>query len=136
MALRVFLVEDSKALCAHLMETLVARARVEIAGIAQTEGQAIDWLDRNADRWDILLVDLFLDEGTGVGVIEHCQDRRPGQRVLVMTNHARNDGLLHHCKQLGADAVYHKASEMDELVAYCNEPPRTTLPAGLPEIRG
>lgn len=131
MTLRVFLVEDSKALCRHLMETLVTRAKVEIAGIAQTEAEAIDWLDRNADRWDILLVDLFLDEGTGVGVIEHCQERRAGQKVLVMTNHARNDGLLHHCKELGADAVYHKATELDELVAYCNQLPRTALPAAL-----
>lgn len=119
MTLRVFLLEDSTAQCAHLIEALVSRAKVEIVGVAQTECQAIRWLDRNADRWDILLVDLFLDEGTGVGVVEHCQDRQPGQKVLVVTNHARNDGLLHHCKQLGVDAVYHKSTELDEMVAYC-----------------
>ena len=76
---------------------------------------------------DIVLVDLFLGEGTGVGVIQHCHDRRPDQSVLVMTNHARDDALLHHCKLLGADAVYHKATELDELVAYC-----TGLAAGRP----
>ena len=117
MALRVFLVEYSKALGAHLMEMLVARARVEIAVIAQTEDQAIDWLDRNADRWDILLVDLFLDEGKGVGVIEHCQDRRPGQRGLVMSHHPRNDGLLHRCKQLGADACLPMARAIEDSMA-------------------
>lgn len=120
MTLKVFLVEDSAAQCAHLAHILVTEARVEIVGISETESQAIDWLDRNPDRWDIALIDLFLGEGTGAGVIQHCQDRRPDQSVLVMTNHAQNDGLLQHCKLLGADAVYHKATELDELVAYCN----------------
>lgn len=119
MALRVFLVEDSAAQCAYLMHILVTEARVDIVGSAETEKQAIDWLDRNADRWDIVLVDLFLGEGTGAGVIQHCHARRPDQSVLVMTNHARNDALLNHCKLLGANAVYHKATELNDLVAYC-----------------
>lgn len=117
MALKVFLVEDSAAQRAYLAQALVAEARVDIVGMAETEHQAIDWLDRNAGRWDIVLVDLFLGEGTGAGVIQHCHDRRPDQSVLVMTNHAQNDALLHHCKQLGADAVYHKATELDSLMA-------------------
>ncbi|MBH2020178.1 MAG: response regulator transcription factor [Burkholderiales bacterium] len=117
MALKVFLVEDSAAQRAYLAQTLMTEAKVDIVGTAETEHQAIDWLDHNADRWDVALVDLFLGEGTGAGVIQHCHDRRPGQSVLVMTNHAQNDALLHHCKELGADAVYHKATELHELVA-------------------
>ena len=119
MVLRVFLVEDSAAMRAHLIDILVTKAKVDIVGIAETEKQAVDWLERNADRWDIALVDLFLREGTGAGVLQHCRDRRPGQTVLVMTNHARDDALLHHCKLLGVDAVFHKATELDGLVAYC-----------------
>ena len=119
MVLRVFLVEDSAAMRAHLIEILVTKAGVDVVGIAETEKAAVSWLDRNADGWDVALVDLFLHEGTGAGVIEHCRERRPGQSVLVMTNHARDADLLQHCKLLGADAVYHKALELDGLVAHC-----------------
>ena len=119
MVLRVFLVEDSAAMRAHLIEILVTKAGVDVVGIAETEKAAVSWLDRNADGWDVALVDLFLHEGTGAGVIEHCRERRPGQSVLVMTNHARDADLLQHCKLLGADAVYHKALELDGLVADC-----------------
>lgn len=133
MVLRVFLVEDSAAMRAHLIETLVDRARVDVVGIAETEKEANDWLDRNRDRWDIALIDLFLREGTGAGVIEHCRERHPGQSVLVMTNHARDAALLHECKLLGADAVYHKALELDGLVAHCialaTKKPGSTLQA-------
>jgi two-component system, OmpR family, response regulator len=119
MTQRVFMVEDSAALRAHLTDKLVTGAEVAVVGVATTEGQAKHWLESNPDGWDIALVDLFLREGTGAGVVEHCRKSHPGQVVLVMTNHAKNQQLLQDCKRLGADAVYHKATELDELVAYC-----------------
>ena len=119
MMLKVFVVEDSPAQCAYLTQILTTEAKVVIVGIAATETQAVRWLESHPDQWDIALVDLFLGEGSGVGVIRHCQNRRPDQSVVVMTNHARNDHLLHHCERLGVDAVYHKATELDSLIAYC-----------------
>ena len=119
MALRVFLVEDSAAMRAHLIHILVTEAQVEIVGVAETEAGATDWLDRNPELWDIALVDLFLLEGTGAGVVQHCRGRRPGQTVMVMTNHVRDDELLHSCKLLGVDVVYHKGTGLDDMVAHC-----------------
>ena len=119
MPLRVFVVEDSAAQCAYLAQVLTTQAKAVVVGMAATESQAVGWLERHADQWDIALVDLFLVEGSGVGVIRHCQNRRADQSLLVITNHARNDHLLHHCKTLGVDAVFHKATELDNLLAYC-----------------
>ena len=127
MALRVLLVEDSAAQCAYLTEILTRELKSVVVGVAATEQQAIDWLDRCPNQWDVALIDLFLREGTGVGVIEHCHNRRAGQSILVMTNHAHDDRLLHHCKRLGVDAVYHKATQLDSLVAFCK-----SLSASLP----
>ena len=121
MTLKVFLVEDSAAQRTYLTHILVTEAEVAIVGMAETEHQAIDWLERNTGQWDVALIDLFLGEGTGVGVIQNCRSRHPGQRVLVMTNHVQNDALLARCKMLGADAVFHKATELDSLVVYCSE---------------
>jgi two-component system, OmpR family, response regulator len=127
MALRVFLVEDSPATRSLLALVLVQGAKVEIVGSAATQHEAIDWLDSNRDCWDVVLVDLFLGQGSGVAVIEHCQERRSDQSVLVMTNHGRDRALLEHCRALGADAVYHKATELDQLVADCSKPPPSRL---------
>lgn len=120
------MVEDSAATRSLLAAMLVLDAKVAIVGIAATEHEAMDWLNSHRDGWDIVLVDLFLGEGSGVAVIEHCQERRDDQSVLVMTNHGRDHDLLAHCRVLGADAVYHKATELDQLVAYCTKlAPRT-----------
>ena len=101
MTLRVFLVEDSAAQRTYLTHILRTEAKVDIVGVAETEPQAIAWMARNPDGWDVVLVDLFLGEGTGAGVIEHCQERQPGQSVIVLTNHANDANLLQHCKRLG-----------------------------------
>ena len=119
MVLKVFLVEDSAAMRAHLIDTLTSRAGVDVVGVAETESEAAGWLARHPSGWDIALIDLFLREGTGAGLIEMCRERAHGQSVLVMTNHARDAALLERCRALGADAVYHKAMELDSLVARC-----------------
>ena len=119
MPLKVFLVEDSAALRAHLTDILIAEAKVIIVGVAETEAQAKDWLERNPDNWDIALIDLFLREGTGAGVVQQVRNRRSNQTVFVMTNHISDDALLHSCKLMGANAVYHKGTELDDMVANC-----------------
>ena len=129
MTLRVFIVEDSAAQCAYLTQILTVEAKAVVVGVEATQSQAVAWLDLHPNEWDIALVDLFPSEGTGVGVIGHCQNRSPQQRIVVMTNHARNDHLLHHCKRLGVDAIFHKATELDNLIAYCK-----SMAAELPQL--
>ena len=118
MSLKVFLVEDSAAMREYLTGILVAEAEVDLIGIAETEVQATQWLERNQGEWDIAVVDLFLREGSGAGVVRQCRERCAGQTVLVMSNHGQLP-MLHQCKLLGADAVYDKMTELDDLVAYC-----------------
>ena len=72
MTLRVFMVEDSAALRAHLTDRLVTGADVAVVGIATTESQAKHWIESNPGQWDVAVVDLFLREGAGAGVVEHC----------------------------------------------------------------
>jgi two-component system, OmpR family, response regulator len=119
MTLRVLLVEDSGVMRALLTTILEAEAHALVVGVAETEVQAVAWLDSSAGQWDLALVDLYLREGTGVSVLEHCRDRRPDQTVVVMTNHAQDDALRDDCLRLGANVVYQKGSELDEMMAYC-----------------
>ena len=65
MTLKVFVVEDSAAMRAHLIGLLAAGANVEVVGVASTETQAKHWIESNPGRWDVAVVDLFLREGTG-----------------------------------------------------------------------
>ena len=117
MQLRAFFVEDSSTIRDNLIETLKEMAHVEPVGTAETEHDGKRWLSANTE-WDVAIVDLFLRQGSGMNVVEAARQRRPGQQVIVLSNHATRD-VRWRCTQLGADAVFDKSNELEALVDYC-----------------
>ena len=118
MKFRAYIVEDSPMIRDNLIETLQELALVEPVGVADTEQEGKRWLSQNDGYWDLAIVDLFLREGSGLNILEACRDRKPNQKIIVLSNHATND-VRWRCAQLGADAVFDKSTEIDALVEYC-----------------
>jgi len=118
--LRTYIVEDNATIRENLIGTLEELASIEALGWAETENEAKSWLAQHEGRWDLAIVDLFLKQGSGLGVLEACRARAPGRRVVVLSNYATAD-MRKRCLQLGADAVFDKSNEIDALVEYCIE---------------
>jgi DNA-binding NarL/FixJ family response regulator len=116
--LRTYIVEDNATIRENLIGALEELASIESLGWAETENDAKQWLAANGDRWDLAIVDLFLKQGSGLGVLEAARERRSGQHVVVLSNYATPD-MRKRCEQLGADAVFDKSNEIDALVEYC-----------------
>ena len=116
--LRTYIVEDNATIRENLVGTLEELASVQALGWAETENEARAWLAAKDHQWDLTIVDLFLKQGSGLGVLEACRGRQPGQRVVVLSNYATTD-MRKRCAQLGADAVFDKSNEIDALVDYC-----------------
>ena len=120
MKLRTYLVEDNPTIRENLIATLEELADVEAVGIAETESAGTDWLQQNPDAWDLAIVDLFLRQGSGLGVLEACRKRNKAQKMVVLSNYATPDVRM-RCAQLGVDAVFDKSNEIEALVDYCIE---------------
>ncbi|AEF91802.1 MULTISPECIES: response regulator [Delftia] len=118
MKLRTYLVEDNPTIRENLIATLEELADVEAVGIAETESAGTDWLQQNPDAWDLAIVDLFLRQGSGLGVLTACRERQPHQKIVVLSNYATPD-IRSRCAQLGVDAVFDKSNEIDALMDYC-----------------
>ena len=118
MKLRTYIVEDNATIRENLIGTLEELASVEAVGFAETEDEGKRWLIASTDSWDLAIVDLFLRQGSGLGVLAACRDRRPGQKMVVLSNYATPDVRM-RCAQLGVDAVFDKSNEIDALVEYC-----------------
>jgi DNA-binding NarL/FixJ family response regulator len=117
---RVFLVEDLQHVQGALTELLSAVGDFTFAGAVRTEAEARLWLEENPDAWDLSVIDLVLEQGTGMGVISHARaeaDRRGGN-VVVFSDYA-SAGIRRHCLTLGADAVFSKCDDMQGFIAYC-----------------
>lgn len=118
MELRTYIVEDNATIRENLIGTLEELASVRSLGWSETEKDATSWLAAHPSQWELLIVDLFLKQGSGLGVLEASQQRGRSQRVVVLSNYATAD-MRRRCAQLGADAVFDKSNEIDALVDYC-----------------
>lgn len=62
---------------------------------------------------------MFLREGSGLDVLSGCRDRESHQRVIVLTNYYATPEIRRRCAALGADAVFNKSTELEELFEFC-----------------
>jgi len=125
MALITFLVEDNKTIRDNLVPALEDLVDGHVVGFAETESEALAWLASHPGEWQLLIVDLFLKEGSGLGVLAGCRTRTAGQRVVVLSNYVTLD-IRARCQALGADAVFDKSRDLDAFIEYCN----TDRPSG------
>ena len=117
--LQAFVVEDNPTIRENLIGTLEELTCVKVKGTSATEDEALAWLDEHPHGWDILIVDLFLKQGSGIHLAQRMNARLPNQKVVVFSNYV-NANIRKRCAQLGVDAVFDKSTEIDSLVDYCS----------------
>jgi DNA-binding NarL/FixJ family response regulator len=117
--LTVFLVEDSPIIQQDLIATLEELAPVVVVGIAADERHALDWLADPTHTAGLVIVDLFLRSGSGLGVLRGAA-QVPERRFVVLSNYAHAD-MRTQSLGLGADRVFDKSTEIDALIHYCRE---------------
>lgn len=88
MALITYLVEDNDTILTNLIETLQEITEVKVMGCGATQAEASRWLSLHDGHWHLAIVDLFLKEGSGMGVLTGCRNREPYQKVVLLTNYA------------------------------------------------
>ncbi|MES2530975.1 MAG: response regulator [Pseudomonadota bacterium] len=118
--LKTYIVEDNLTIRENLVGTLEELTCIETIGFAEAEDDARRWLSDHQDEWELAIVDLFLKQGSGLGVLQECMTRRPYQKVVVLSNYATPD-IRKRCAQLGVDAVFDKSNEIDALIDFCVE---------------
>lgn len=116
--LKIYLVEDSPVIRDNLIATLEELVPVQVVGTAEDEAKALRWLHQSGEPVDLVIVDIFLKGGSGLGVLEAAPalPRRP--HMVVLSNYARPE-MRRACLALGAERVFDKSNEIDALVQYC-----------------
>jgi two-component system, OmpR family, response regulator len=117
--IKTFIVEDNPTIRENLIATLEELTDVCAVGTAETESESISWLTNNSNDWHLAIVDLFLNQGTGLGVVNACKNRLSHQKVIVLSNYATPD-IRKQCVLLGADEVFDKSTEIEQLLEFCN----------------
>jgi DNA-binding NarL/FixJ family response regulator len=116
--LNTYIVEDSPLIRENLIATLEELVPLHVVGTAEDEDTAVHWLGHPDAPVDLVIVDLFLKGGSGLGVLRAAQSAAPAYRLIVLSNYATPD-MRRTCLALGAHRVFDKSNEIDALIDYC-----------------
>lgn len=119
--LKTYLVEDSEIIRDSLIAALEELVPVSVVGSAEDEATALRWLADPRHDADLVIVDLFLKSGSGLGVLQALAldpARKPRTKVAVLSNYA-TPAMRTKCLELGADRVFDKSHDIEALVAWC-----------------
>ncbi len=118
--LRALIVEDNPVILNNLIATLEELTDLRVVSAVGNEMEAAEELTRHAPDLDVVIVDIFLTSGSGLGVLKFARDLDIRARRVVLTNYATTD-MRTRCAELGADQVFDKSSELEELIEYCDQ---------------
>ena len=116
--LTLFLVEDSTIIRDNLIALMHETLPMQVLGSASSEADARRALADGASRADLVIVDIFLNGGTGLGVLGARHEFAATGRWVVLSNHTSQE-MRRKCIELGADAVFDKSNEIESLLLYC-----------------
>ena len=117
-ALKAYVVEDSPVIRENLIAALEELAPVQVIGTAEDESTALRWLGTGENAVDLVIIDIFLKRGSGLGVLRAASDMHRRMSLVVLSNYATPD-MRRKCLELGADRVFDKSNEIDSLILYC-----------------
>ena len=117
-ALKALIVEDSSVIRENLTGALEELAPVQVVASAEDEPSAIAWLSDPAHECDLVIIDIFLKRGSGLGVLRSARELHRPMSLVVLSNYATPD-MRRKCMELGANRVFDKSNEIDALIQYC-----------------
>lgn len=118
--LKTFIVEDNPLIRESLIATLEELVPVKVVGTADDELTAIQWLSKAENHVDLVIVDIFLKSGSGLGLLKAAQGLEKKCELVVLSNYATPD-IRRKCLALGANHVFDKSNEIEALIAYCGQ---------------
>ena len=119
-SLKAYIVEDSPVIRDSLIATLEELVSVKVVGTAEDEAGAVEWMLQSKQTVDLMIIDIFLKSGSGLGVLRAASALPPSVKRVVLSNYATVD-MRRKCLALGADRVFDKSHDIDALIAYCSQ---------------
>ena len=117
-AVKAFIVEDSPVIRENLIAALEELAPIHVVGSAEDESSAVLWLGSADHACDLVIIDIFLKRGSGLGVLRAASGLHKPMSLVVLSNYATPD-MRRKCLELGASHVFDKSNEIDALIQHC-----------------
>ena len=111
-AMNIIIVENSLNMHDSLQSVLSDMSEVKVVGHAVNESGAIKRIE--ALLPDAVILDLGLQSGSGIGVLEHIKKHHATIKVIVFT-HYTDEICIDRCKRAGADYFFDRSFQFTQL---------------------
>ena len=108
----VFIVENSSSVRASMHPVLSDISEVRIVGRAVSETSAIERIRELLP--DVLILDLSLQSGSGMGILENIRPACPAMKIIVFS-HYTDENCIDRCLRAGADYFFDKSFQLMQL---------------------
>jgi len=96
--LKAYVVEDNATIRENLIGALEELTCVRVIGNSATEDEGLQWLEQNSQQWDMVIVDLFLQRGSGIRLVQRVHRRNSTEIDFLVDYCARQ------CSQVTQEA--------------------------------
>ena len=98
---RLFVIDDNKDLVGMVKEYFKKSQCIEVSMEAKDGNEGIKKIDKNADDFDIILLDLVMPKKDGLNVLEYLKKNNIDKKVIVLTAYNTQEVItllnyLHH----------------------------------------
>jgi DNA-binding NtrC family response regulator len=131
MGQRILVVDDDTAM-RELMALALGKEGFEVS-TAATSAAAVEAI--TPDGFDLMVTDIYLGDGTGIELLEHCRQICPGARVILVTAHGTVETAA-SARRLGVFDYLAKPFEIEALIERVRAALRSPAPPTTPTERG
>lgn len=111
---KILIVDDSAVVRERLIQLLADLQGMEIVGQAEDADGGKELAKKL--KPDIVVLDVQMRKGGGIGLLRDIKRIEPAPRVIVLTNEAYPE-IRNSCLDRGADYFFDKSTEYQEMVA-------------------
>lgn len=112
--IKLALVDDNIELTRMIKEYFSSRASIEVVNVSSNGEEGIEYIKKNENEFDILVLDLVMPRKDGVYVLEEMQKYNINKKTVVLTSYNSQE-IIRKVSELGVNYFILKPFDLSEL---------------------
>ncbi len=112
--IRLFLVDDNKAIVTMMKEYFSSRAGIEVVNQAYDGEEGINYIKDNSNMFDVMVLDLIMPKKDGLDVLEFMKENNINKNVIVLTSYNTQD-VIRQVSEYGVNYFMLKPFLLEDL---------------------
>ena len=117
---KLMLVDDNEEIIKVYERALENISNIEIVKIAKDGDEAIEYLEKNLENIDLIILDIVMPGKDGIDVLKFMKDNYINKKIIVATS-CNSESTIRTVTELGANYYMLKPINIDKLIEKIQE---------------